>query len=112
MKMSVQQPKPAIDCTVEVVNVLKSEYDIAIDRHYGKGMEQQILGEPGCFGNPYKMGEDGDRDAVVRKFAQYFLVQWQSDARLRGWWAQQLAEHETIRLGCHCAPKACHGDIM
>lgn len=83
----------ATDVT-RVVNVDKGEkYDVYI----GRGSK---------WGNPYAIGFDGDRDEVIRKF-QYdfergFLKFSQVEALvLRG-----------KRLGCHCKPAACHGDVL
>ena len=100
------------ECSIEVVNKQVEPCDIEVDRHYGRGMDQQELGEKGCFGNPYKVGEDGDREEVVAKFAKYFMDQWQNDPQLRLWWKMKVDQNETLRLGCHCAPKACHGDVI
>ena len=101
-----------IECSIVVVNKQVEECDVEIDRHYGRGMDEQDLGEKGCFGNPYKVGPDGTREVVVSRFMDYFIDQWQNDPQLRSWWAQKLKENDTLRLGCHCAPKDCHGDVI
>lgn len=54
------------------------------------------------FGNPYKIGVDGDRKEVLRKYADTQLSE------------PQFVEHVQSALGgktlvCHCAPLPCHG---
>jgi hypothetical protein len=62
------------------------------------------IGRPSPWGNPYVIGRDGNRDAVIAKY--------------RGWLLrnpQLLAQLPTLRgkvLACYCAPLACHGDVL
>ncbi len=63
------------------------------------------IGRGSKWGNPYKIGPDGDRDEVINKFIQYLkkrptLVK-EAHRELKG-----------KDLVCFCAPKACHGDIL
>ena len=76
-----------------VVNITKAQqFDI-------------YIGRPSKFGNPYKIGKDGTREEVIRKFRRW----------LNGWNPQDLRqaldELRDKRLGCFCAPLPCHGDI-
>jgi hypothetical protein len=77
-------------------------------------MDQQALGEPGCFGNPYKMEDRSpdERRRVISEFATFWIDQWQNDPQLRSWWAQKVKEYDHLRLGCHCAPSPCHADVI
>lgn len=54
------------------------------------------------FGNPYRIGVDGDRNTVLVKFRTHLLSSEQliadAGSSLRG-----------MHLICHCAPKPCHG---
>lgn len=64
-----------------------------------------FIGRPSHWGNPYVIGRDGNRETVIEKFALYVANQKSNliiEARtaLRG-----------KKLGCYCAPKACHGDL-
>lgn len=62
------------------------------------------IGRPGKWGNPFEIGRDGTREEVIAKY--------------REWIAQQprlLAALPELRgkvLGCWCAPKGCHGDVL
>lgn len=59
----------------------------------------------GIWGNPYRIGVDGTRDDVLKKFRAYLLARpdllVQARQELRG-----------KRLGCFCAPLPCHGNIL
>jgi hypothetical protein len=80
-----------------VVNKDRGEkYDVYI----GRGSE---------FGNPYAIGFDGDRDEVIRKFAYDFERDFlRGGAELK----EKLKQFKGKRLGCHCAPAPCHGDVL
>jgi len=63
------------------------------------------IGRPSLWGNPYRIGRDGTRAAVLAKFRVYL----RDDPAL-----QARARHELSgqRLGCYCAPLPCHGDLL
>lgn len=62
------------------------------------------IGRGSLWGNPFVIGRDGDRDDVVRKYEEHFLSR--PDLRAK---VYLLAGK---RLGCFCAPKSCHGDVL
>ena len=74
-----------------VVNIRHDEYDIWIARG-------------GQWGNPFTIGVDGTREEVIAKYETWLLAQ---PTLLR-----QLPMLKGKRLGCFCAPQACHGDIL
>lgn len=82
----------------EVVNVRdKAGYDVYIGRR-----TRQLAGS--IWGNPFRIGPDGDREQVIEKYRQWIQTQ-----------PQLLAQLPTLRgkrLACWCAPLACHGDIL
>ena len=78
-----------------VVNKRTSQFDVYIGR-----------GSP--LGNPYAIGEYGDRDEVIRKYAYDFPLRYRTEAKFR----QAVLECEGKRLGCFCKPKNCHGDVI
>lgn len=67
------------------------------------------------LGNPYRIGRDGDREAVI---AQYRRWLWAVIQREEGPAYDELlrlvdiSASSNLVLGCHCAPKACHGDVI
>jgi len=62
------------------------------------------IGRPSIWGNPFTIGPDGTRIEVIEKYRDYLL----NNPKL-------LAALPMLRgkvLGCWCAPKSCHGDIL
>lgn len=55
------------------------------------------------------IGQDGDREEVIRKFAYDF-----NRGFLRGGedFNEKLKALRGHTLGCHCKPYACHGDVL
>lgn len=60
--------------------------------------------EESKWANPFKIGKDGTREEVIRKYEKYLLKQPKLMA--------SLPELKGKRLGCWCSPKACHGDVL
>ena len=77
--------------TSRVVHCKKDKFDI-------------YIGRGSIWGNPYKIGTDGDRDEVIRKYCEY-IVQCPS-------LLARIPELQGKVLGCWCAPKHCHGDVL
>lgn len=67
------------------------------------------IGRPSPWGNPFVIGKDGSRDEVIEKY-RHFL--WQKIRQEGTPFIAQLASLEGKTLGCFCAPKACHGDVL
>ncbi|RME81276.1 MAG: DUF4326 domain-containing protein [Caldilineae bacterium] len=74
-----------------VVHCKRDEYDV-------------YIGRPSKWGNPFVVGRDGDRETVIQKYREWIMEQ---DELLA-----DLHELRGKRLGCWCAPKACHGDVL
>lgn len=74
-----------------VVNVRHDHYDV-------------YIGRGGQWGNPFRIGRDGTREEVIEKYREWILGQ----PYLLG----QFSMLKGKRLGCHCAPHACHGDVL
>jgi hypothetical protein len=75
----------------KVVNYKKDKYDIYI----GRGSK---------WGNPFKIGPDGSRMEVIKKYKEYIL---QDEELLK-----HLPELKGKILGCFCKPLPCHGDVL
>jgi hypothetical protein len=58
------------------------------------------IGRSTKYGNPYKIGKDGDRDEVCELFERNVLP------------TLDVSELRGKNLICHCAPKRCHGDSI
>uniref|UniRef100_A0A6M3L1R8 DUF4326 domain-containing protein n=1 Tax=viral metagenome TaxID=1070528 RepID=A0A6M3L1R8_9ZZZZ len=84
--MSNQDGGPAV-----VVNLRREPYDV-------------YIGRPSKWGNPFIVGEDGDRAICVEKYTEW--IKANTDL------LDSLDELRGKRLGCYCKPKACHGDVL
>jgi hypothetical protein len=62
------------------------------------------IGRATKWGNPFRIGVDGTREQVVRRYRRWAV---RRPGILRG-----LDELRGKRLGCICAPHACHGDVL
>ena len=75
----------------KVVHCKKESYDV-------------YIGRPSKWGNPFKIGRDGDRTVVLDKYREYIL----GTPDL----LNSIHELRDKTLGCWCHPKSCHGDIL
>lgn len=66
------------------------------------------IGRPSIYGNPFSLIHEEDRSEVIRKFKGYFNRRLKSDPEFK---AKVLAL-QGQNLGCFCAPRACHGDVI
>lgn len=75
----------------KVVHCKKEPYDV-------------YIGRPSRWSNPYKIGIDGTREEVIECYRIWLSVQHEL--------LSEIDELEGMTLGCWCAPKACHGDVL
>ena len=62
------------------------------------------IGRPSIWGNPFEIGRDGTREEVIAKYESYVLDK-----------PELMRALENLKgkvLGCWCAPKPCHGDVL
>jgi Domain of unknown function (DUF4326) len=57
------------------------------------------------WGNPFELPYDGDRETVIRNYANHYLPYKPS-------LLSRLHELRGKALACWCAPEPCHGDIL
>jgi hypothetical protein len=80
--------------TTRVVHCKREKYDV-------------YIGRPGKWGNPFVLSGDSPsiREQAIRQYEEWIRTEpkLMADARreLRG-----------KVLGCWCAPRACHGDVL
>ena len=74
-----------------VVHCRRSPFDVLIDRTTK-------------WGNPFVLGRDGTRAEVIAKYEAWIKTQPALVAA--------LPELKGKILGCRCAPKPCHGDVL
>ena len=74
-----------------VVNKRTEDFDVYI----GRGSK---------WGNPFKIGPDGNRADVIEKYRQWIKTKPNL--------LECLPELDCKRLGCFCKPRTCHGDVL
>lgn len=75
----------------EVVHCKRDRYDV-------------YIGRPSPWGNPFKIGPDGNRAEVIELYRTYILNDPELLARVKSLKGK--------RLGCWCHPQPCHGDVL
>ena len=85
-------------------------------RNYGKvskkiGAKDYYIycGRPSKLGNPYNMKSEADRSKVIMQCAGD--VKWNEVLEDFDDWVS-VKDIDNLYLGCYCAPKACHCDII
>lgn len=87
---------------VRVTTVRNKDKNDEFDVYIGRGSK---------WGNPFviKHGPDGlSRDDVIAKYKEYFEQEILTNPEARA----ALLSIRGYRLGCHCKPLPCHGDII
>lgn len=86
--------------TVTTTRVANKDNGEEFDVYIGRGTP---------WGNPFAIGVGGDnRDTVIKRYKEYFENTILADKqRMR-----ELISLKGKRLGCHCKPLPCHGDII
>lgn len=64
------------------------------------------IGRPSIYGNPFRLGTDGDRATVLEKFRTWFFAPEQTGLRAI---VRQTLTGKVIACWCH--PKPCHGHV-
>eukprot|EP01125_Pyxidicula_operculata_P018733 TRINITY_DN6686_c0_g1_i1.p1 TRINITY_DN6686_c0_g1~~TRINITY_DN6686_c0_g1_i1.p1 ORF type:complete len:415 (-),score=91.51 TRINITY_DN6686_c0_g1_i1:117-1361(-) len=78
-----------------VVHSKKSPYDV-------------YIGRPGPYGNPFKIGPDGDREEVISKYRDWVTTSEEGKLVL----AKAMIELPGKVLACWCSPEHCHGHVL
>lgn len=79
---------------IETTVIHISEADQEVDVYIGRGSK---------WGNPFRIGKDGNRVEVIRLFETYLLTSFLMN---------DLHELVGKRIYCYCKPELCHGDIL
>ena len=77
--------------TRQVVHCKNKPYDI-------------YIGRPSKWGNPFPLNNESERLEVIDKYRRWVINQPELMAA--------LPELKGKVLGCWCAPKPCHGDVL
>lgn len=99
-----RQLRSQVEAGVTVVASLRGQHDRLIRWAETNGRFQRIDRRTE-WGNPFETPVDGDRDTVIKHYADHYLAYKPS----------LLDKLDTLVgkvLGCWCAPEACHGDVL
>lgn len=73
--------------------------------HCKKAPFDVYIGRPSKWGNPFAIGQHGNREQVISQFKAYLnrspMLMKDAQRELKG-----------KVLGCYCSPEACHGHIL
>jgi Domain of unknown function (DUF4326) len=86
-----------------VVHCRRERYDLYI----GRGRDPRT-GELGRWGNPFRIGRDGDREEVIARYRRWLY----EELRLGRLSVRELAALHGKVLGCWCTPRSCHGEVL
>lgn len=62
------------------------------------------IGRPSKWGNPFKVGRDGNNEECKEKYREH--IKNRKDL------LDSLSELKGCAIGCWCKPKPCHGDVL
>lgn len=69
------------------------------------------IGRPSRWGNPFNLAnprDDKARADVIEQYRDWFLLKIETDHSFR----ESVESLRGMDLGCWCAPRACHGDVI
>lgn len=67
-----------------------------------------LIDRRSMFGNPFRIGPDGDREQVICLYQSWLQEKVRIDPAFR----KALLKLRGKKLGCWCAPQPCHGDVI
>ena len=82
----------------KVVHCKREKYDV-------------YIGRPSIWGNPFEIGKDGTREEVIDKYRQ-LMSKRLTEGTHTVEWKLCVRQLKGKTLGCWCAPKPCHGDVL
>ncbi len=72
--------------------------------HCKRERHHVYIGRPSKWGNPFVVGRDGARGECIELYELWVRENEELMAA--------LGELRGLVLGCWCAPRACHGDVL
>lgn len=66
------------------------------------------IGRPSRWGNPFRIGRDGDREQVVQSYRRLLYLNVLNGTIT----LEELASLRNRNLVCYCAPALCHGHVL
>lgn len=69
------------------------------------------IGRGSKWGNPFVIGEDGDREEVIQLYKYHIWREMTAPVTCHKF-KEDLLSLRGKRLGCFCKPQACHGYVL
>ena len=91
---------------IEIVNLRKTDLDRKQIQYVGRGS---------VLGNRFKIGINGNREQVIQKYRRWLWNRiCDHDQRVTEELdrLKEIAKKGDLVLGCWCAPKRCHAEII
>jgi hypothetical protein len=90
-----------------IINIKNAPHGWQTDQRY------VYIGRPGGglagpFGNPFRIGPDGDRLEVLARYDLWLRGRLITDAAMK----KRIAGLHGKTLVCFCSPFLCHGDLL
>ena len=105
---------------IKVINGDRDGWVGATRIYIGRLNRSRGLLKSSPLANPYRIGKDGSRKAVVEKYRLWLNAEIEKG--MRGEYSKAFEELKQIRdkivagekieLSCYCAPALCHGDVI
>lgn len=75
---------------------------------WSEGVDVELIDRRTRWGNPFKMAHEGEREDAISAYRTLLWAQVKEhEVKL-----EDLSDLYGKILVCHCAPKACHGDVL
>lgn len=86
--------------------LVPASVDLGVARavHCKRERHHVYIGRPSKWGNPFVVGKHDRRGECIERYEQWLREQ---DEMI-----DALDELRGLVLGCWCAPRACHGDVL
>lgn len=72
------------------------------------GKKERFPKVKSMFCNPFKVGKDGTREEVIKKYKKYLIEKLKNNSNFR----KEFIKLKDKNLGCWCHPEKCHGDVI
>ena len=86
-----------------------------VNKKYYNGTGGYYCGRPSPFGNPFKIGVDGNRDEVIGKYREWLENALKNDVAVKKEFdalVQGYRDFGELILVCWCKPLGCHCDVI
>jgi hypothetical protein len=77
--------------------------------NHDDGNTGEYIGRGSRWGNPFRIGIDGNREEVIAKYKTWITERFETQPGMKEFILEPLRGKDLV---CFCAPLACHGDVL